>query len=238
MRYNLKAMWRRAAKPRRREVVFRNIVPPAMLATDLYTAAYAPVVAAWENAVPDIMAAYRRALSAQTTDSPADATSTINAVDADIARLAVTLRLRTQNWAVKVEKWQRSKWVGAVKTATTVDVSDMIGAGDVRATLGTAIEGNVALISSVSDQARGRISESVFRGLRNRSNPDDVAKEIYEATGMARRRAQHRGGPACQDHLIAGRGATAPGGRQHMGMGAFLEAPPSRAASRAQRQAV
>jgi uncharacterized protein with gpF-like domain len=31
----------------------------------------------------------------------------------------------------------------------------------------------------------------VFRGLRNRSNPDDVAKEIYEATGMARRRARN-----------------------------------------------
>lgn len=191
MRFNLARMWRRAANPRRREVVLRKITAPATMASDLYAAAYAPVVEAWESALPEIESAYRRALSAQTTDSPADTATAISAAEADVTRLAITLRTRVQNWAVKVEKWQRDQWVGAVNTASSVDISTLIGAGDARDTVEAVIEANVGLIKSVSSQAQSRISDAVFRGMRERRNPDDVAKDIREATAMAKRRARN-----------------------------------------------
>src|SRR5690606_13412847 len=41
----------------------------------------------------------------------------------------------------------------------------------------------------VSDQARGRISDIVFRGLQNRTNSRQVAKEINEALQLGRQRS-------------------------------------------------
>lgn len=191
MRDNLAQMWLRAARPRRKEVAFRAIQPPSTLASDLYASAYGPVLAAWADAVEPIMAAYSRALAMIATDSATDAGAAIDNAEQQAKRLIMTMRLRTEAWAVKVERWQRGKWRDAVLTATKVDVQTMIGPTEMQATIQTTVEANVALIKSVSDQARGRISDAVFRGLRERKKPDEVAKEIREAVDMCRRRARN-----------------------------------------------
>ncbi len=188
MRYNLAQLWRRARNPRRREVTLRKIVLPSTLASDLYARAYAPVIAAWTESLPSIIAEYERSLSEMTQDSPATLGVTVSAVESALNNLLVTLRLRLERWASRVEAAHRVRWRGAVLQATGVDVGTLIGPADARMTLEAAVEANVALVRSVSDQTRQRISEEVFRGLRERKPAREVAAAIREKVDMGRRR--------------------------------------------------
>lgn len=188
-RFNLAALARRQRNIRRSSIVLRDIAPPATMATDLYRATYSRVIAAWTEALPRINAAYVRSLSELTTDSPADVRAEIDGAAEAINRLVLMLTPGVRDWALRVEKWQRAKWRGAVLSATGVDLETMLGAEDVRATLETSIEWNVALIKDVSAQAQQRISNAVFDGLRNRTPARDVARGIREAVDMGRARS-------------------------------------------------
>jgi uncharacterized protein with gpF-like domain len=187
MAYDLAQLAR--AQGVRRTKVLRDIKPPAMFATNLYHAVYAPIVQEWSMAVPAIMAEYSRALGDITTDSPADVQAAIDGADNAASVLFFSLTPRLKDWALRVEKWQRSKWRGAVLSASNVDIGQLIGPFDVRATLDTTIARNVGLIKDVSAQARQRISSAVFDGLRNRTPARDVAKLVRAAVGMSRRRS-------------------------------------------------
>lgn len=189
MTFNLALLWRRSANPRRREVTLRKIVVPSTFASDLYATAYRPVITTWEQAIPAIMAEYERTLSELTQDSAADASERIAAVETALAQLIITIRIRLAEWGARVERYHRGKWRGAILTATGVDIGTLVGAGDMRMPIGNAVERNVALIRSISDGARGRISDSVFRGFQRRAPPREVAKEIQEAVGGSRKRA-------------------------------------------------
>lgn len=191
MRLDLAAMTRRAKNPRRSLIPIRPISAPATFATDLYRSCYAPVVQAWEAAIPRILATYERSLAEQVTDSPADLAIDLDATEREVSSLVVTLRARLGRWATMVEGWHRRRWRGAVLSATNVDLGTMIGPADVRTTLETAIERNVSLISDISAQARQRIADSVYRGLTERRAAADVAREVREAANMARRRARN-----------------------------------------------
>lgn len=185
----LAAMARRAKKTRKASVTFRAIVPQSTFASDLYNSAYAPVVKGWGEAADKIIAAYERALSAMTQDNPEQIGATIGQVEGDLARVVLTLKLQLEQWALRVERWHRGKWRGAVLSATAVDIGTMLGAEPVRATLAATVERNVSLVKSVSEQARQRIAEAVFQGLTKRAPARDVAKEIRGAIDMARSRS-------------------------------------------------
>lgn len=191
MRYDLAQLARRTKKVRRTSIALKPITAPATLATDLYTVAYAPVVKAWESALPDLMAVYSRAIASMTQDSPEEVGSTLNGIEAELTRLFFSIRLRIEQWALKVEKWQRVKWAANVKAATGVELGTIVGAGDMRAPVSTAIERNVSLVKSVSEQSRARIGDAVFRGLQQRRTAAEVAKEIRGAVDMSRRRARN-----------------------------------------------
>ena len=188
----LAAMAARAKRTRKREITFRPITAPGTFASDLYAEAYAPVVKAWEAAAERIVGQYERSLAtmdAMTVDSPAEVGAVLSATEDDVTRILISIRLRLEAWALRTERWHRGKWSSTVKAATGVDIATMIGPKGAQTTVGAAIERNVGLVRSISEQARTRIGEAVFRGLNKRAPAADVAKEIREATGMARRRA-------------------------------------------------
>lgn len=191
MRYDLPAMIRRARPNlRRRAITIRDIAPPAVLATNLYRAAYLPVVEAWQRAIPAILAEYERTLSGMTTDTANDLQSRLDAANSDLERVFILLNAALRDWTVSVETWQRGKWRGAVLSATGVDIGTLIGPEDMRATLGTYLNWNAGLVRKVSGEIRDKISSAVFAGLQNRTPVADVSKSISEATGLARDRSK------------------------------------------------
>lgn len=187
-RVPLAAMTKRA-KPRAKEVVMRPVVIPSMLASDLFATAYAPILKAWEAAIPAIMAQYERSLAAITQDSPADIGQAMQEGESTAARIILTIRLRLAEWAMRVERLHRGKWGASVATATGVDISTMIGPEGVKVPVASAIEYNVGLIRSVSEEVRTRIGHIVFSELQKRTPARKVAQQIREAVGMSRRRS-------------------------------------------------
>jgi uncharacterized protein with gpF-like domain len=187
---DLATLTRRAKNPRRRVITLRPITPPALQATALYTSVYAPVIAIWSTSLESITAAYAQSLSELQTDAPADVTARIEAASSSVSGVIVSLRFAIGRWSEAVEAWHRRRWVGNVLTATSVDLSTMLGAADVRATLATVIERNVALVSSVSDETRRRIADAAFRGLTERKPAAEFAKEIRGFVDMSRARAR------------------------------------------------
>ena len=188
-RYSLAQLARRQTNTRRRAIVLRDIAAPTTLATDLFRSSYLPIIQAWTAALPRIEAEYERTLSAMTQDSPADVQATIDGAADQISRLLLILTPQLRDWAIKVEGWTRRAWRGAVLSAVSVDLDTLIGPEDVRETLETTIEWNTNLIADVSGQAKQRIGNAVFDGLRNRTPAREVAKTIREAAAMSRRRS-------------------------------------------------
>lgn len=189
MAYPLAAMARRAG--RRRNATLRDIVPPAVMATDLYRACYLPVLQVWTRGADQILALYSQTLAEMATDSPADIEGEIDRLGAAMQALILSLTPEVRNWALRVETWHRQKWRGAVLSATGVDLSTLIGPEGVRETLQARIAANVALIRDVGQQAQTRISGAVFRGLTERQPAREVAKAIREAVDMGRTRARN-----------------------------------------------
>jgi SPP1 gp7 family putative phage head morphogenesis protein len=189
VRYNLASLTKRARTTRKREITLRGIKPPSTLASNLYASSYAPVIKAWEQAIPAIVAEYERGLAELTTDSAETIGSVIGGTGDELSRLVLSIRLRLSAWGLTVERWHRGKWRGAVLSATGVDIDTLVGAGDMRATIGTAIERNVDLVASVSAEAKRRISEAVFGGLSKRLPAREVAAQIREGVAMSRARA-------------------------------------------------
>lgn len=188
-RFHLATLARRQRNIRRSSIVLRDIAPPSTLATNLYRAAYLPVIAAWTQALPRINAEYERTLSTMTQDSPADVQREVDDASSMLQRLFLLLTPEIRDWAFSIERWHRGKWRGAVLAATGVDLGTMIGPEDMRQSLETAIEWNVSLVKDVSDQIRQRIGNAVFDGLRNRTPARQVAKTIGDAVGMGRDRS-------------------------------------------------
>lgn len=187
MRFDLTSL---AKRPRgKRSVVLRDIVPPAMFASDLFASCYRPVVNLLQRYTTRLVAEYERSLSALTTDSAADIAGILDELGAELSRLVLSLTPEFRDWVLRVEKYQRDRWVAAVLSASEVQLETLLTVGDVRETLEHVLNWNVALVKDVGTQAQQRISNAVFSGLQNRSPARDVAREIREATGFARGRS-------------------------------------------------
>ena len=187
MKYDLRSIAKRAGA--RRSKSLRDIAPPATLAGNLYRSVYRPVIQAWSGFIPQILDTYARSLSELTQDSSADAAREFEAMEQELSRLLLLIGPRLTEWALQVEKWQRGKWIGAVLSASGVDLKTMLGVGDVRATLENTIARNLDLVKDVSAQAKQRMSTAVYDGLRNRTPARDVAKELRKAVDMGRDRS-------------------------------------------------
>lgn len=190
MRYDLAGITRRSTNRRRRQIVVRDIPPPATLATSLYRECYAPVIDLWTEALPAIEAEYARSLAQMVRDSADDLQTRLDAADGTFDRLLILLGARLRDWSLRTERWHRGRWRGAVLSATGVDAGTLMGPEAVRAPLDAVVRRNVALIRDVHAQARGKIADVVFRGLTQRRPAAEVAKDLRAAVGFSRARAR------------------------------------------------
>lgn len=189
MRYDLRAAALRVRARRKGRTIFRDIVPPATLATDLYRAVYLPAVALAQRTADRLAAEYERSLDQLTRDAPSDLNQALEEAEQQAIRLVLLLRPALRAWTLAIERWQRGKWTGAALAATGVDLTTMLGPEDVRDTLDAVLERNLGLVRDVSAQARQRMSTAVYEGLRARTPARDVAKQLREATEMGRARS-------------------------------------------------
>lgn len=189
MRIDLARMIKRAGKTRQPFVVVPPISPTKAQETDLLTI-YLRVVREWGRRIPEqVMPVYERTLGEMMRDSPDDVNAEMETVAAALNRLVLTLGPALEDWIVRVEEWHRSRFANSF-TPFGVNLDTLLGRGDVTQTLQAVLAENLSLIRSLSDQLRNGISGAVFRGLANRSPAREVAREIKNATGIARKRAE------------------------------------------------
>jgi len=185
----------RAAGVRRKTIEMREIVPTKAQETDL-ARLYIAIMRVWAVGVRNrILPAYRRSLEQQrandalTQDRAGDVEVEIGAVEGEAVRSIFTFRGLFQAWADAFQRWHMRKIVDMLRYSTNIDLTTQLHAGDVAETIEDVLARNVALVRNVSDQARGRIADAVFRGLQNRTPARDIAKEINEALGLGRDRS-------------------------------------------------
>jgi hypothetical protein len=148
---------------------------------------YLPVVHAWQDGAPRIVVEYARTLSQLTFDAPSDVAAEISATEEGAVRAVFDFRAFFTEWAQALNLWHVNRIGAQLTYATGLELTQFLGPVDL--TVEDYLERNTALIRDISDQARGRIADIVFRGLSNRTPTRDVAKEINDAVGLGRKRA-------------------------------------------------
>lgn len=185
----------KAAGVKRKTIELREIVPTKAQENDL-AKLYIAVVRVWAQGARDrILPAYRASLEQQmysdglTRDRAGDVEVEIEAVEGEAVRSIFTFRGLFQAWADAFQRWHMRKIVEMLRYSTNVNLETQFHASDVRETIEDVLSRNVALVRNVSDEARGRISDIVFRGLQARTPARDVAREINVALGLGRDRS-------------------------------------------------
>lgn len=189
MKFDLATLARRQRNIRKSAIVLHEVSAPAMLATDLFNTAYRPTINLWTQAAPRIADEYARTLASLTTDAPSDIQAQIDGAEAAFQRLFFALTPSLRSWALRVESSVRQRFVRQVFSATSVELSTLLGPSDVIQTVEAVIARNVALVRDVSQQIQGRISDAVFRGLTERLPAREVAAEINNAVSLGRKRS-------------------------------------------------
>lgn len=188
MRFDLAVSARRTGI-RKRLITFAPILTTQAQASNL-AAIYRRMLAPWLNSRERITEAYSRELArVLQTDSIDDLASLFAELGEQVQRLVLELTPDLRNWAFSLESWHRRKWTSTVLSGAGVDISTIIGPADAQETVGAFLARNTALVKDVAAQAQGRISDAVFRGLQARTPAREVGKQIAEATGLARKRA-------------------------------------------------
>lgn len=170
----------------KRPVTLRPIEPTQSHAQEL-AALYLAVVRVWQREAGNILAGYSPTPLA--TDAPSDHQAAIDRVEAEVSRLILAFGVGVRSYATRIERWHRSRWIAAIKAGTGIDLSTVLTSQPVQESIEAFLARNTALVRDISDQARGRIADAVFRGYQQRTPVREVAKSIREATGMARDRA-------------------------------------------------
>lgn len=188
MRYELATMAARQGI-KRRETTFAPIITTQAQAGQL-AAITRRALAPWLDGQERIMALYERELARRLQmDAADDLASLFAQLGAEVERLVLDLTPAMNEWAFGVERWHRGKWARTVLAGTDVDISALVGPTDALESIETFMARQTALIRNVSDEARAKIADAVFRGLQQRTPAIQVGREIAGLLGMARRRA-------------------------------------------------
>lgn len=186
--FSLETMAKRRSN-RRDTIVFRPIITTRAQAESL-ALIYVRVTQLLDARRARLVTIYERTIAQKLrTDSIDELGVELDDIDAALRRLVLELTPDLRRWAFRTEEWHRGKWKRAVLDAVNVDLETLLGPEEVRETIEAFLQRNVGLVRNVSDEARGRISDSIFRGFQRRESAAVIAKEIHEATGMGRKRA-------------------------------------------------
>jgi SPP1 gp7 family putative phage head morphogenesis protein len=189
MKFDLATLARRASNRLRRTVIFRPIFTTKAQADDL-ALLYLRITKLLAERQARLVEIYRRTLEQKLRHDTIDELGVeVDDIGAALNRLVVELTPALRRWAVRTEEWHRGKWKRSVLDAVNVSLETMLGPEDMREMLDAFLQRNVALVRNVSDEARGRIADSIFRGFQRRAPAVQMAKEIREATSMARARS-------------------------------------------------
>jgi hypothetical protein len=190
MNFDLAAMIR-TRKVRRKSVTFRPIEPTASRAADLYAACYRPTIDLLTAAIPQILASYERSLPVRDSirDAASDNEGILASLGAALSRLVLDLTPNLRSWTLRSEKTHRTKWQGAVLTASGIDISTILAASGQPQSVGDTIAWNVALMRDVGTKAQAQISSAVYAAFTARQPVADLARDIRDIVGMTRRRA-------------------------------------------------
>lgn len=148
----------------------------------IYAAAIRTVSAAFAN---DLVSEYRQELRLKDSVE-----TTINSIDDRLVQALITFARNWRGWATDGTRLHYRVLVRRLKYATGVDLSTRMAAGGPQATLDDLLRWNTELIRNISEEMRQKISSAVYSGLTSRTPPEIIAKQISEATGMARARAR------------------------------------------------
>lgn len=186
VRINYPALARAAGA--RRPITLRPIFTTRQQERDL-AAMYLRVLAIWtEGATSRVLPVYTRSLAEYTGDSPADLQAEIAAVEnGAIQAILQGFTAAYSDWFSDLVLWHINKLGSQLTYVDNVTLRTQLGPA--RGTFEDLLARNTALVRNVSDQTRGRISDIVFRGLQARTPSRDIAREIAEATGLGRKRA-------------------------------------------------
>jgi uncharacterized protein with gpF-like domain len=177
------------AGTRRRVVAFRPIRVTKSQAEEL-AAINRRALKPWEDARERIVEAYAAELARVIqTDSIDDLAQLFEDIAEMVQAVVLELTPNMRDWALKVERWHRDKWRGSVLAGANVDLQYLIGPAEAQEQISTFLARNTALVRDTTAQAQGRIVDAVWRGLQSRTPARKVGKEIAEALGMGRKRA-------------------------------------------------
>lgn len=175
-----------------RKTVFLNPIYTTKAQEQALAKLYIRMLRVWvTNIQARILPAYSQSLSELVRDSPLDIEDAINVSEEGAVAEIFTFRSLIRGWLDSLLLWHTRRFISGIKYSTNVDLETQITAADpeVTETIEDTLARNVALVRNVSDQLRGRIADIVFRGLQARTPVRDVAKQISEATGLARARS-------------------------------------------------
>lgn len=189
MKFDLAELARRHGKVRRRSFTAGPFHPPAMFESDL-ASIYLRVLRRWRDiAKARLLPVYVQSVAeVRARDDIGQMQGAGRDGNADAQRLVIAVTPDVRRWAVRVAEWHAKKWNAAL-TPSGVDLSTIIHVGEVEEPISAIVARNVALITNVSDEARGRIADIMFRGFTARAPARDIAREIDAALQLGRPRS-------------------------------------------------
>lgn len=116
--------------------------------------------------------------------------SVLRGIDKKTVQATLTFSKRWSAWAKAATRMHYKTLIRKLKYSTGVSLATSMGVAGDEATMEDLLTWNTELIRGISEEMRQKIAASVFAGLTARTPVTQIAKEISEATGMARARAR------------------------------------------------
>lgn len=153
-------------------------------------AIFEQAVAVWLRAVDRLTEAYaERPSGSGFRDSQEKVDRVLSLLAVETEGVLARINLQMNRWAAETEEAHRVAWAEGVLAATGIQIATVLSPVDVRETVAASVQRSAALIRNVSEGARARVADIVFRGVQQRTPTRDVAKAIREALDIERRRA-------------------------------------------------